>query len=245
LTRDIELANNHDHCYLGEKALPIRKALWSLVLSTLLFVVPAAAEDITFSFALGSAGSVNADLSGVAAGPAVNVSVSDPTTGMTFPLDGSFTSETGAAGAFLVLKSAAIVLVMYDGAGGVSVLIVDADDNPLVAGEMQGRTSFLSLYPAGAGAMLGVFDATYVSPAVLAMFGLGPEFGPDGPVLLTFGNANVVGVDHLEASVGGGTVTTNSVVPKPTALFLAGTGLLVLGLLGLRMKRRRSNHNQR
>lgn len=57
------------------------------------------------------------------------------------------------------------------------------------------RARVLSTYPVGSGAMLSDVGVTFVSPAVLAVFDLGPAFSPDGSESLTFGDANLVGTD--------------------------------------------------
>jgi hypothetical protein len=217
-------------------------ALLPFLLAFLLVAsVSAFGDQLTFSFVLGSAGDVNADLSGVTVGPTFNIDVSDSTTGVTQPLAGIFTTSTGGANAFLVLTSPNVVLADDNGGAADSVLSVDTHGNPLVAGVTEDRASVLSTYPVGADAVLSDLDVIFVSPAALAIFGLGPGFSSDGSESLTFGDANLVGADYSVATTGGGTVTISRVVSQSTSAILAGTGLMVLCLAGLfKVRRRRS-----
>jgi hypothetical protein len=66
---------------------------------------------------------------------------------------------------------------------------------------------------------------------VLALFGLGPGFDPRGSVSITSGGGNLVSMNNLTATVGGGTVTIEStVIPEPSTLGLAGLGSSIVGL---------------
>lgn len=191
----------------------------------------AAADQITFSF-IGSSASqtLDAGLGSFTAGPALNVLVTDVTTGVTINLPGIFTTSTGIANSFTVLTSPNLVLANYSAGGSSSVLITSPDGKTdYVAGVNQDHGTFISGYPNGTGAFLNNFDVTAVDPAVLAMFGLGPGFDAQGSVSITSGGGNLLGPDNLGATVGGGSVTVQTTpVVEP-----ARQGLVVLGGLGI------------
>jgi hypothetical protein len=208
----------------------------ALVFALVLTSLSAFADEITFSF-IASSGktSLIADTGGVVLGPSLNVLVSDATTGASFPLVGVFTSNTGAASTFTV--SPTIVVATYNGSGPNSVLIKDSMGNALVSGITEDRAAFISGFPNGAGAFLSKFEVTDVAPSVLALFGLGPSFSPEGSVSVTAARGNLVG-GTLEATIGGGTVTITTpfaAVPESSTSSLGVIGLgLVLTSLRLR-----------
>lgn len=209
------------------------KKVASLVLVVLAVLVIGAvfarADQITFSF-IGNTSiqNLSAGLGGFAAGPSLNVLVTDATTGVRIDLPGVFTTSTGIANSFTVLTSPNLVLASYSAGGADSVLITSLDGKTVyVAGVNENRGEFVSAYPSGTGAFLNSFTVTQVDPAVLGMFGLGPGFDSRGSVSITSGTGNLVGRDALAATIGGGTVTIESTaIPEPAGLGLAGMGLL-------------------
>ena len=192
----------------------------------LVFATCAVADELTFSFILGAPISLTASAAGLSSGPAMNVVVSDTTTGTHFSLAGTFTASTGPATIFHNFGT--FIDATYSAGGVNSVLIVDPSNNPLVKGNMEANGAFNTTIPRGTGAFLGMFDVTFVSPAVLAMFGLGPGFLPVGSVAATFVNDNFDGTT-VTGRIGGGTVTIQTpraVVPESASLGLLGMGLL-------------------
>jgi len=205
-------------------------SLLRLVLALALSAVPAVADQITFSFVAspGNVADLTAARSGLSAGPAQNITVSDTTLGMHVPLAGVFTASTGAASAFAVASS--FVLATYKAGGANSVLILDpVTSATLVSGTMEGDSGVLAQYPGGAGSFLGTFTVTSVSPAVLGMFGLS-GFNPNGSVAFTFGQDQLSG-RTLDAVVGGGTVTiVASKVHESRSIALVLTGVVLMAM---------------
>lgn len=208
------------------------------VLAVLLLASSAFADQITITYGFGGTNSVDASLSGVALGPALNLNVSDQRTGQVFTLGGASASSTGASTSFLVLTSPNVVLANFGAGGSNSVLVTDGMGNILISGVMESRGSLVSTYPGGTGGFQGDFTVTSVAPSLLAMFGLGPAFLTDGSVSATYGNANLAGTDHLTAAVGGGSVTIQTPTPVPEAMGLGVIGMVMLG--GVAVVRRRT-----
>jgi hypothetical protein len=190
------------------------------------------ADEITFSFILGVPGSLTASSAGLSAGIAENVLVSDATTGKEFTLLGTFSAHTGASTAFGV-TSPGIVRADYLGDGFNSVLITDSFGATLVSGRMDDHGRFLSGFPDGRGAFAGAFDVTFVSPAVLALFGLGPEVLPTGSVSATFAMDNFDGTT-VTGQLGGGTVTVET-TPEPATWTMALMGIGIAGITRRKM----------
>ena len=209
------------------------KRLALLGVLVLSFAATAAADIITFNFVVGPPGSLTASATGLSSGPASNVLVTDVTTGMSVTQLGTFTSSAGPASSFTPFPP--FVIATYTAGGANSVQIVDPMMNPLVTGSMMSGGALLTAFPNGQGAFLGDFNVTFVSPAVLAMFGLPPGWEPVGAVAITFAHDNFDGTT-VTGNIGGGTVTIVSVVPEPASLGVLGMGLLAVAE-GLRRRR--------
>ncbi len=217
----------------------MRKFVWVVVLLSLSFAATAAvADQINFNFTTGSPTSVTATTAGLMSGPSMLTNISDSTTGLIVPFTGKYVNgNTGPASSLMQFGN--IVLGTFTAGGTNSVLVKDSMGNVLVAGDMQDGASLLSTVPAGTGSFLATFHVTFVDPTILALFGVGPGFSPQGSVAFTIGNANFNGTTYTGA-LGGGAVTIQSVatpVPEPAGLGILGMGLLTVagGLRRLRV----------
>jgi len=196
--------------------------LWLLTLGT----AYAAADEITFSFIELGAPVINLTSSptGLVAGPALNIVVSDTSRHLQFPLNAIFNASTGPG----VITSTPI---RYEGeySSGGSVSIVSGSTIFVSGAPMFDHSHLISQRSEDEGAFAGEFLVTSVDPGVLAMFGLGPKWNPDGSVSITFGQTSVTG-DNLSAIIGGGTVTieTPPTIPEATTLLLFGSGILLV-----------------
>jgi hypothetical protein len=169
-------------------------------------------------------------------------SISDTTTNTNIPTPGTFVNAiTGPASSFVPIGSPpTLLLATFTGAGANSVLVVDAANNVLVAGSMEDNASLLTSLSVGTGSFLGTFDVSFVSPAALALFGLGPGFQPVGSVAFTFASANFDGTT-LRGAIGGGSVTIQTPIPtpEPAGLGILGMGLVVIAEVSKRLRARR------
>jgi len=207
----------------------VRK-FWIGAVFTLLVAASAVADQINFNFTTGAPNSVTAtSAAGLVSGPSMLQNISDTTTGVVIAQSGKYvTGNTGPA--INLAQFTNLVIGAFTASGPNSVLVEDSANNVLVAGVMQDGGSLLSTVPNGTGSFLATFNVTYVSPAALALFGLGPGFLPDGSVALTLGNAKFNGTTFT-AAIGGGSVTIQTPVPEPGTLALFGSG--IIGLAGL------------
>jgi hypothetical protein len=205
----------------------VRKLL-VVVVFALLLAAPVVADQINFNFTLGATGSVTATLAGgLTSGPSTLTDISDSTNSLIIPFPGTYVNgNTGPATSLTQFGN--IVLGTFMGAGPNSVMVVDSLNNVLVAGSMDDNAALLSTVPAGTGSFLGTFHVTFVSPAALALFGLGPGFSPNGSVAFTIGGANFDGTTYTGV-IGGGAVTIQTTpVPEPAGLGILGMGLLTV-----------------
>jgi len=190
----------------------------------------AVADQINFTFTTGAPGSVSGSASGMAAGPSTLFKITNTTTSTIIPFAGTLvTIATGPATSFVAIGSPpTFISAKFAGMSTMSVEVVDSAMNPLVEGVLHNGASFTSALPAGTGAFLGSFKVTFVSPAVLAMFGLtGETVEPTGSVAYTTGNGNLAQNTTFMGQVGGGAVTIQTTaVPEPVGLGLLGAGIL-------------------
>lgn len=202
------------------------KKLFLLVALCLVSVTFVMADEITFSsIAQNNNADVLASANGFSAGPALNVLVSDSAKGLRFPLIATFNASAGPATSFVI--STMDVNGTFSAGGTNSVSIVGS--HPILEGNMLGGGDLGATYPGGTGSFQGIFDLTFVDPAVLALFGQSLSFDPRASVSITFGQNQVVG-SQLEGVFGGGTTTiVVTTIPEPKRLGLAGMGILLLG----------------
>jgi hypothetical protein len=204
------------------------KRLALLGVLILSFACAAVADQINFNFTLGVPGSVTATAAaGLASGPSDLQNISDSTKMTVVPFLGTYVNgNTGPATS--LNQIGAILIATFSGSGANSVLVVDSSNNVLVSGSMNNDASLLSTLAVGTGSFLGTFDVSFVSPAALALFGLGPSFLPNGSVAFTLGNASFDGTTFT-AAIGGGSVTIETpTVPEPAGLGILGVGVLTL-----------------
>lgn len=204
------------------------RKLWVVAVFTLFFAATAVADLINFNFTLGDPTSVTATAAGLVAGPSTLTSISDSTKSTIVPFAGTFvTATTGPA--ISLTQFGTIVIGTFTAGGTNSVLVEDSMGNVLVSGSTDDVGSLLSTVSNGTGSFLATFRVTSISPAALALFGLGPGFLPNGVVVFTIGNTAFDGTTYT-AAIGGGAVTiqTPTAVPEPTGLGILGMGLLMI-----------------
>jgi len=190
----------------------------------------AAADQITFSFVSigGNTRDVEANAGGFRAGPGRNLLVTDSTTGISVPLSGLVTANTGEASSYNVTPG--LVTGTFEAGGDGSVRITDLlDTRTILVGIMAPNSHLLATANGGTGSFLGIFTLVFIDPVVLADFGLA---NPDlrGSFSSTFGqDATATTRDQtLTAVGGGGTITiTATPIPEAPSLALAGTSLLM------------------
>lgn len=190
----------------------------------------ASADQITFSFVsqAGNLTTVIASSAGLTAGPALNVLVTDSTTGVSSPLSGLVNMSTGPSSSFTVLPT--VVVSSFTAGGSDSVSIVNAITlAPILTGTTNDNSTMVATYPGGTGAFLAGFHVTFVDPSVLAAFGL-KTVDPRGSLSLTFGQDVLTGKSIAGVAGGGSITVTATPTPEPASLGLLGGGILVLAL---------------
>ncbi len=191
----------------------------------------ARADAISFSFLFGGTAIVQNNASGLSAGPGVVLVVSDDDTATYIAVNGAAIVSTGGSTSWGV--SSGIFNASFGPGGSVSVTaptgVCPPDCGPtLVSGTMEDGSLYSAALGGGNGSFHGLFSVTYVSPKILALFGLGPSFLPDGAVSLNSSSNNMVTATKDSATLAGGTVTINTPTPEPGTLALCGTGIIGL-----------------
>lgn len=195
----------------------------------------ARADEVTFTFVNLSNATFSATASGLQFANAVNVLVTDNTTGKNVMLTALDSGNTGAAHDFMPGPP---LVADYSGSGANSVLVATGS-NTFLSGEMADSGRLEADYPDKAGAFLSRFHVAFVDPGILGELGTGPHWAPDGSVSLTLAQTSFDGTT-LHATLGGGefTITTvpATVVPEgPTGtMMLFGIGLSGVALAGRR-----------
>jgi hypothetical protein len=197
-----------------------------LLTAALLFISSLALADeltVTVVGQTGIAADITAGPSGMVAGPANAVLVTDITTGKSFTLSDTFNASAGPSTSIHITPTNYTSFFSAGGANSVSV-------SNVVMGMMDPASEITAVLPGGAGSFSGEFDVSFFSPAILAEFGLSnAHVSPSGSVGITFVETGLSGQD-LTGKIGGAstTVLTVTTVPEPATLLLWGSGLLSL-----------------
>ena len=213
----------------------ITVALGCLVLlASLASTARADAISFSFTFVQTSGGFTANQVGGLSLGSATVINVSDATTHVNKPLSGYASISSGVTTNWVPIFADHFAAVF--GPGG-SLSVADSHLNPYVTGTPTYADYFWKLGDTGSGD--GQFNVSFVSPAILAMFGIDPttRIAPTGSFSWnTAGNTMVGPVDT--ATLTAGAITVYTVVPEPGTLALLGTG--VLGLAGMLRRKMKS-----
>jgi hypothetical protein len=191
----------------------------------------ALADAITFSFVTAKP-SVAASTSGLSAGPALVLLVSDSNLSQVFSFVGTATISTGKASSYVA--SGGNLTAQYLPGSGIEVQVDSAScvggAHPGVCLEgIQNYGQYTATYK-GTGSFQALFTVTYVSPYIPSLFGDPYGWQTTGSDSLTT-SANIFknGGTTDSAKLGGGAITYQTPVPEPSTLGMLGSGILGLG----------------
>jgi PEP-CTERM motif len=194
----------------------------------------ARADAITFSFVGGPL--VNIDSTGLTAGPSLVLLISDTKLGSVFSFAGTASVSTGAATSYTA--TATSLSAVYGAGGSVMVTSAAACGGVCLTGNLNANGAYAATTNQ-TGSFQGLFNVTYVNPAIPAMFAEPNAFLPVGSDSLNTGfNMFASGGTTATATLLAGQISFQTpVIPEPGTLALFGTGILGLAEFVRRKKR--------
>jgi hypothetical protein len=192
------------------------------------------ADAITFSFIFGPP--VTIDTTGLTAGPALVVIVSDTLHNWFFPLTGQAFVSTGPAAPSTYQATTSALTASFLTGPGTEVWV----NSPSCGGAcLLGSSNGNGQYAAtlfGTGSFQALFHVDYVSPFITSLFLQPNSWAPQGSDSLnTAFNMFTNGGQSATALLTGGAITFQT-VPEPGTLALLGSG--AIGLAGLIRKKK-------